>query len=99
MKKTTAKKKKNRLTFTVKLLLVFILVGMADIFCHTVLKTVNVNLNIEKQRCSNEIAALKQETETLALDVEKLCDDDRIKAILNDATLSINSANVTDLTN
>ena len=74
---------------------VMVLMVLADLG----LKSINTSLNTRKQQCANEIAALKQENELLALEVEKLCDDDRIKAILNDATLSVNSANITDLTN
>ncbi len=99
MKKKTARKNKGKTTFIGKFLKFFTVVMIFMILAELGLKSLNNSLNTRKQMCNNEIAALKQENETLALEVEKLCDDDRIKSILNDATLSVNSANITDLTN
>lgn len=93
------KKKRRRLSQFEKLVyrltvlsVVLYLVGT------TLLKQFNSTLNIEKQQYLNEINALKQGNELISLDVENLSDYDRIIALLNDKNISINSSNVTDLT-
>ncbi|MBR0137150.1 MAG: hypothetical protein IJM15_01950 [Erysipelotrichaceae bacterium] len=99
MKNAKGRKTRKKTTFIGKFVKSFLVVMIVMILAHLGLKSLNTSLNTRKQQCANDIAALKQENELLALEVEKLCDDDRIKAILNDATLSVNSANITDLTN
>ena len=99
MKNAKGRKSKKKTTFIWKFMKFFTVVMVLMVLADLGLKSINTSLNTRKQQCANEIAALKQENELLALEVEKLCDDDRIKAILNDATLSVNSANITDLTN
>ena len=97
VKKT--KKRRHQRSLTAWLFRLAVLLLVVDLLCKTVLRSINVTLNIRKQEALAEIAQLQVETEQLTLEVEKLNDDDRIKAILNDATLAVNSSNVTDLTN
>lgn len=58
------------------------------------LRTYNVHLSVQIQDIQNRMIQLRQDNETLSVEIQKLSSKERVVAIANENGLEINQANI-----